>query len=104
MLSTDAAVILQPCECQRNPACDIIQLGPVDGSQADLVSGGYSENPAYNNIIDVQQSSHQEPTYEVIPSDTDGIPCTAQGTQNINYNQNPAYISSGCTCRGKLSS
>ena len=93
MLSTDAAVILQPCECQRNPAYDIIQLGPVDASQADLVSGSYSENPAYN--IDVQQSSHQEPTYEVIPSDTDGIPRTAQGTQNINYNQNPPYIRLG---------
>ena len=69
---------------------NIIQLGPMDGSQADLVPGSYSENPAYN--IDMQQSSHQEPTYEVIPSDTDGIPRTAQQTQKINYNQNPTYI------------
>ena len=37
------------------------------GSQADLVPGSYSDNPAYN--IDAQQNSHQEPTYEIIPSD-----------------------------------
>ena len=88
LLSIDAAVTLQPSMCQRNPA--YIQLGPVKSSQTALVSGSYSENPAYN--IDVQQSSHQEPTYEVIPSHTDGTPHITQGIQNIIYNQNPAYI------------
>ena len=81
-----AAVRLQPSMCQRNPAYD--QLGAVDGSQAALVSGSYSENLAYG--INAQLRSHQEPTYEVIPSDANGILRTVQGTQNIDYNQNPA--------------
>ena len=42
---------------------------------------------AYN--IDAQPSAPQEPTYEVILSDTDKIP------QNINCSQNPAYIHLG---------
>ena len=91
LFATDAAMTLQPSECQRNPA--YVQLGPVDGSQADLVPGSYSDNPAYN--IDAQQNSHQEPTYEIIPSDANEIPRTVQGTQKINYNQNPAYICLG---------
>ena len=66
-------------------------MGPLDGSQADLVSGNYSENPAYN--INAQTSSHKEPTYEVIPSNIiDRTPCTVQGIQNVNCNQNPAYV------------
>ena len=73
---------LQPCKCQNNPAY-------IQSSQAALVSGNYHENPAYN--IDTQPSSHQEPTYEVIPSDIDGTTRTVQGTQNVNCNQNPAY-------------
>ena len=82
---------LQPSMCQRNPA--YIQLGPVKSSQTALVSGSYSQNPAYN--IDIQQSSHQEPTCEIIPSHTDGAPHIAQGIQNSTYNQNPAYIHLG---------
>ena len=82
-----------PSNCQRNPG--YIQLGPaVDGSQVDLVSGSYSENPVY---INAQTSSHLEPTYEVIPSNTDGTPCTVQGIQefNIDCNQNSAYLHVG---------
>ena len=90
-LPTDVTMTLQPSECQRNPA--YIQLGPVEGSQAAVVCDNYSENPAYN--FDAQPSSHQEPTYEVIPSDTDRTPHTVQGTQNINCNQNPAYVPLG---------
>ena len=87
-LSTDVTVTLQPSECQRNPA--YIQLGPVEGSQVALVCGSYSENPAYN--IDTQQTSHQEPTYELIPSDIDRTPRTVQGAQSISCNQNPVYV------------
>ena len=80
---------LQPNIWQRNPA--YIQLGPLDDLQADLVSGSYSENPAYN--INAKMSSHQEPTYEIIPQNNiDRIPHTVQGTQNVNCNQNSAYI------------
>ena len=75
----------QPSDCQRNPAYG--HFGHTDSSPADLLSGNYSENPAYN--IDAQPSAPQEPTYEVIPSDTDKIP------QNINCSQNPAYIHLG---------
>ena len=50
----------------------------------DLVCGSYSKNPASN--IDAQQ---KEPTYEVIPSDTDRTPHT---TQNLACQQNPAYV------------
>ena len=46
-------------------------------------------------IDDAQPSPHQVPTYEVIPSDTDRIPHTVQGIQNVNCNQNPAYIPLG---------
>jgi hypothetical protein len=52
-----------------------------------LLSDSCSENPAYN--INAQPSAPQEPIYEVIPSDTDRTP---QGAQNVNSNQNPAYI------------
>ena len=69
----------------------------MEGSQAALVymCGSYSENPAYN--IDTQQTSraHQEPTYEIIPSNIDRIPRTVQGTQSISCNQNPAYVHLG---------
>ena len=67
----------------------------MDGSQADLVSGNYSEKPAYN--INAKMSSHQEPTYEVIPSNNniDRTPRTVIGTQNVNCNQNPAYVHVG---------
>ena len=37
-------------------------------------------------------SAPQEPTYEVIPSDTDRTP---QGAHNVNCSQNPAYIHLG---------
>ena len=40
-------------------------------------------------------SSYQQPTYEVIPSNADGTPRTVQGIQNINYNQNSAYVHVG---------
>ena len=75
----------QPSDCQRNPAYS--HFGPTDRSLAALLSDNYSENPAYN--IDAQPSAPQEPTYEVILSDTDKIP---QGAQNVNCSQNPAYI------------
>ena len=82
---------LQPSDGQRNPAYS--HFGPIQSSQAAFVSGNYHENPAYN--IDTQPSSHQEPTYEVIPSDMDGTPRTVQGTQNVNCNQNPVYVHLG---------
>ena len=75
----------QPSDCQRNPAYS--HLGPTDSSPAALLSGSCSENPAYN--IDAKPSAPQEPTYEVVPSDTDRIP------QNVNCSQNPAYIHLG---------
>ena len=89
---------LQPSECQRNPA--YIQLGPVEGSQAALVCGSYSENPAYN--IDTQKTSHQEPNYEIIPSDIDRTPRTVQRIQSIRCNQNPAYVHLGVHAEEKL--
>ena len=67
-----------------------VQLGPMMTSQAASVSGNHTENPVYNN--DAQPSPHQVPTYEVIPSDIDGTPHTVQRTQNVNCNQNPAYV------------
>ena len=87
-LSTDSktdAMKLQPSDCQRNPAHG--HFGPTEISPADLLSGNYSENPVYN--IDAQPSAPQEPTYEVIPSDTDRTP------QNVTCSQNPAYIHLG---------
>ena len=78
----------QPSDYQRNPAYS--HFGPTDSSPAALLSGSYSENPAYN--IDAQPSAPQEPTYEVIPSETDRIP---QGAQNVNCSENPAYIHLG---------
>ena len=75
----------QPSDCQGNPAYS--HFGPTDSSSADLLLDSYSENPAYN--IDAQPSAPQEPTYEVIPLDTDKIP------QNVNCSQNPAYIHLG---------
>ena len=84
LLSTDSqtdAIKSKPIrDCQRNPAYG--HFGPTDSSPADLLSGNYSENPAYN--IDAQPSARQEPTYEVIPSDMDRTP------QNVvNCSQNP---------------
>jgi hypothetical protein len=84
---------LQPSDCQRNPA--YIPFGPSESSPAALMSGtNYSENPAYN--ISAQTSAPQEPTYEVIPSDT-GIDTdrTPQEAHNVNCSQNPAYIHLG---------
>ena len=82
------AMTLQPSDCQRNPA--YIQHS-TENSPAALLSGQYSKNPAYNLIDhDAQPSSHQEPAYEVIPSDTDRTPHNVQGTQNVSGNQNPA--------------
>ena len=75
----------QPSDCQRNPAHN--HFGHTGSSPAALLSGNYSKNPAYN--IDAQPSAPQEPTYEVIPSDTDKIP------QNVNCSQNPACIHLG---------
>ena len=88
LLSTDSeadAMKSQPSDCQRNPAYG--HFGPTDSSPAALVSGNYSENPAYN--ITAHLSAPQEPTYEVIPLDTDRTP------QNVIYSQNPAYIHLG---------
>jgi protein-arginine kinase activator protein McsA len=84
------AMKLQPSDCQRNPAC--IHFGPTDheNSPAALLSDNCNENPAYNIIA--QPSAPQEPTYEVIPSDTDRIP---RGGQDVNCSQNPAYIHLG---------
>ena len=70
---------------QRNPAYG--HFSHTESSSADLLSGNYSENPAYN--IDAQPSAPQEPTYEVIQSDTDKIP------QSVICSQNPAYIHLG---------
>ena len=91
----------QPSDCQRNPAYG--HLGHTDSSPAALLSGNYTENPAYN--IDAQPSAPQEPTYEVIPSDPD-MDRAPQGAYNTNCSQNPAYIQvttdatliSPCTC------
>ena len=78
---------LQPSKCQKNPAY-------ITSSQAALVSGSYSENPAHN--IGAQPSSHQEPTYEVIPLERDKSPHTIPGTlHSIRYSQNPAYAHLG---------
>ena len=88
LLSTDSeagTMKSQPGHFQRNPAYG--HFGPTDSSPAALLSGNYSENPVYN--IDAQPSAPQEPTYEVIPSDTDRTP------QNVNCSQNPAYIHLG---------
>jgi hypothetical protein len=105
MLSTESdAMELQPSDYQRNPA--YIHFDSTDSSPAALLSDNCNENPAYN--INAQSSAPQEPTYEVIPSDTDRTP---QGGRNINihlgvhmeesfraaatspcdYSQNPAY-------------
>ena len=79
------AMRLQPSDCQRNPAYS--HFSHTDSSPAALLSGSCSENPAYN--IDAQPSAPQEPTYEVIQSDTDRTP------QNVICSQNPAYIHLG---------
>ena len=87
-ISTDSesdAMKSQPSDCQRNPAYG--RFGPTDSLPAALVSDNYSENPVYN--IDAQPSAPQEPTYEVIPSDTDETP------QNVNCSQNSACIHLG---------
>ena len=57
----------QPSDCQRNPAYG--HFGPTGSSPAALLSDSCSENPAYN--IDSQPSAPQEPSYEVIQSDTE---------------------------------
>ena len=75
---------LQPSDCQRNPGYG--HFGHTESSLAELLSDSCSENPAYNINICAQPSAPQEPTYEVIPSDTDRTP------QNVIYSQNPAYI------------
>ena len=88
LLSTDSeagAMKSQPGHFQRNPAYG--HFSPTDSSPAALLSGSCSENPAYN--IDAQPSAPQEPTYEVIQSDTDRTP------QNVICSQNPAYIHLG---------
>ena len=72
-------------DCQRNPAYG--HFGHTESSPADLLSDSCSENPAYN--INAQPSASQEPTYEVIQSDTDKIP------QSVICSQNPAYIHLG---------
>jgi hypothetical protein len=79
---------LQRSDCQRNPA--YIHFRPIESSPAALLSDNCNENPAYN--INAQPSAPQEPTYEVIPSDTDRTP---QGGQDVTYSQNPAYIHLG---------
>ena len=84
---------LQPSDCQRNPAYIHFNRS-TESSPAGLLSGQYSENPAYN-LIDAQPSSHQEPTYEVIPSDTNRTPHNVQGAQNVNCTQNSAYVHLG---------
>ena len=79
---------LQHSDCQRNPA--YIHFNPhfTENSPAALLSGQYSKNPAYNLVDhDAQPSSHQEPTYEVIPSGTNRTPHNV-----VNCNQNPAYV------------
>jgi hypothetical protein len=89
---------LQPSDYQRNPAC--IHFGPTGSSSGNLLSDGYGKNPAYN--INAQPSAPQEPTYEVIQSDTDRTP---RGVHNVICNQNPAYIHLGVHAHGgKLSS
>jgi hypothetical protein len=79
------ATELQPSNCQRNPA--YIHFDPSDNSPAASLSDSCSENPGYN--INAQPSVPQEPTYEVIPSDTHR---TTQGAQTVNCSQNPVYI------------
>ena len=83
---------LQPSDCQRNPAYG--RFGPTDSSPAALLSSttSCSENPAYN--IDAQPSAHQEPTYEVIPSESE-TDRTPQEAHNVNCSQNPAYVHLG---------
>ena len=96
LLSTESdAMKSQPSDCQRNPAYG--HFGHTDRSLAALLSDNYSENPAYN--IDAQPSASQEPTYEVIPSETDRIP---QGAQNVNCSQNSAYIHLGVHVEGSF--
>ena len=80
----------QPSDCQRNPAYD--HFGPTDSSPAALLSGNYSENPAYN--IEAQPSAPQEPTYEVIPSESE-TDRTPQEAYNVSCGHNPAYIHLG---------
>ena len=93
LLSTESdAMNSQPSDFQRNPAYG--HFGPTDSSPAALVSGSCSKNPACN--IDAQPSAPQEPTYEVIPSDTDRTP---QGAHNVNCNQKcGGKLSSSCRC------
>ena len=79
---------LQPSDCQRNPAYS--HFSHTDSSPAALLSGNYSENPAYN--IDAQPSAPQEPSYEVIPSDESETDRTPQKAHNVNCSQNPTYI------------
>ena len=83
--SESDAMKTQPSDCQRNPAYG--HFSHTDSSPEALLSGNYSENPAYN--IDAHPSAPQEPTYEVIPLDMDRA---AQGAYNVNCSQNPAYI------------
>ena len=91
LLSTESdAMKSQPSDCQRNPAYG--HFCPTDSSPAALLSGNYSENPAYN--IDAQPSAPQEPTYEVITSETE-TDRTPQEAHNVNCSQNPAYIHLG---------
>ena len=87
------ATTLQPSDYRRNPAYIHFDHS-TESSPAALLSGQYNENPAYN-LIDAQPRSHQVPTYEVIPSDTNRIPHNVQGTKNVNCNQNPAYVHLG---------
>ena len=64
-------------------------MGPMEGIEAALMSGSYSENH-----VDAQQNQHKEPTYEIIPPDTARTPHTLQGTETImiSCDQNPAYV------------
>ena len=87
LISTESDTI--PSDCQSNPA--YIHFRPTENSTAGSLSGNHSENPAYN--INTQQNPHEEPMYEVIPSDTDRwTPHTVQGAQNVHCDQNPTYI------------